>query len=287
MRSILHPVVFLTLLFLCVPFSSASAQEGSGGLLSNPGRSGDIFSLPPAASPSPSSAPSPASAPTPSAPRADQLPDDRSGSGSDSSSGAQLNIAPMRLEENKRPAADSAAVLSQPPPRDILGDMNLESEVVQENEMWWMDEIFEKLPRGIREDLLERSAASQLSCEQSYMMNNFYDCECYGLAVLKELVVNGEIKSVAFSKADERFSSCVDTAKVSGFAYNRCQSALLLGQISDEMLENVCVCTALGFAKDYERNPIANMDRADRMYNTRLLNCRRNPALMQPRKNTP
>ena len=48
----------------------------------------------------------------------------------------------------------------------------------------------------------------------------------------------------------------------------------MLVQISDETLETTCQCAARGLAREYKKNPVANMDRADRIYNGLIMDCR-------------
>lgn len=192
--------------------------------------------------------------------------------------GAVLDIKPMRMEE-KAPAPSVVLPAPAQPPKgaNIGKNLRIESDP-QQDPMWWMNGIYAKLSPSLRDELAGKAQKAQRFCDENYMLGNFYDCECYGMAVLKDLVLQGGVsKDIAFNIADERFEGCVDTAKIAGFAYNRCQQSLMLLQITDRTLEDVCSCAARGLARIYMRNPVANMDEIDRTYNELLVECRHNP----------
>ena len=132
--------------------------------------------------------------------------------------GAQLNINPMQLEKNAAPALSP---VQKEKPAGKLDNLNIEG-TPEEDEMWWMNDVLARLPRSIQDDLYIRSGNAQRYCEENYMLNNFYDCECYGIAMLKDLVLKGgESESIIMHAEDERFKGCVDTGKIAGFAYGR------------------------------------------------------------------
>lgn len=171
---------------------------------------------------------------------------------------AALNVTPMQVK--KESSAQG-------------GNLNIRGDKEKENPAWWMDEIFYKLPITIQDELTQEAGRSQQYCEQNFMLSNFYDCECYGAAVLKDLTLNGESEAISYSGPDERFQSCIDPGRIAGFAYTRCQESLLVVQITDSALEETCACTARALVRDYRANPIAEMNRVDQMYTNRLLEC--------------
>ena len=263
----LFRIALLTLFSLAV-FAAAGVQaqdKNTGGLLAVPDRGGGVLSVPESSF---------LSVPP-------EQPDAAPTTGP---AGALLNINPMRLEESPvmppASAAPSAQDAQKEKPADAFGNLKIEGSAGEKDEMWWMNDILAKLSPGIQDDLLDRAGKAQLYCEENYMLNNFYDCECYAIAVLKDLVLKGgESETIALNVADERFRGCVDTGKIAGMAYNRCQESLLLMQITDRMLEDTCTCTARAMARSYKKNPVADIDRADRAFNNLLLDCRQNAML--------
>lgn len=252
--------------------------NGGGGLLAVPERGSDTLAIPESSFlPNPEQPPPDADAPP--------APEDNAG-------GAQLNIKPMRLEENADSALEEETLKIEAPKKEAknlkFDDLHIDEDKSKRDDMWWMNEVLAKLPGEVQRDLFQRSSKAQRYCEEDYMLNNFYDCECYGIAALKDLVLEGEgSESISYNKADPRFVSCVDPGKIAGFALKRCHDTLMLAQINDQALKETCECTARSFARDYQKNPIANMDRADRIYNGWLVDCRQSSSLTKAMKGNP
>lgn len=274
----IHQIIFFAFfLFLTVGSCVAWAQDnGGGGLLAVPDRGSDTLAIPESSFPSNSEQPQP-----------DALTAPEDGAG-----GAQLNIKPMRLEESANPLTEEDApkeeVQKLESKKPKFDDLRIDEDKSKRDDMWWMNEVLAKLPGEIQRDLFQRSSKAQLYCEEDYMLNNFYDCECYGIAALKDLVLKGEeSEAISYNKADPRFVPCVDPGKIAGFALKRCYDSLVLAQINDQTLKETCECTARSFARDYQKNPIANMDRADRIYNGWLVDCRQSSSLTKAMKGNP
>jgi hypothetical protein len=139
------------------------------------------------------------------------------------------------------------------------------------------ERILSELSPEMQDYILGQADQARTACLQNFMLGHFYDCECYARVHLHKIVRGGPDTNglPEGGVITDDYKKCVSTPGVAGYVFDRCHTALVLMPLSDEVLEDICGCTARQVAADYKSEPVLDMDKIDRNFNLTLAECQR------------